>query len=112
MTNSPPALPGLWARSWRLFRAPSISQLFGAAFIGIAVAGLADRIAIWQSARRTQADMIDLSQRLERLDPVSPSPALRAQVAAMQELTAQVGDERKSTRLNSSHSQISYAVFC
>jgi len=93
MTNSPPALPGLWARSWRLFRAPSISQLFGAAFIGIAVAGLADRIAIWQSARRTQADMIDLSQRLERLDRFSPSPALRAQVAAMQELTAEVGDE-------------------
>jgi len=93
MTNSPPALPGLWARSWRLFRAPSISQLFGAAFIGIAVAGLADRIAIWQSARRTQADMIDLSQRLERLDRFSPSPALRAQLAAMQELTAEVGDE-------------------
>jgi len=93
MTNSPPALPGPWARSWRLFRAPSISQLFGAAFIVIAVAGLADRIAIWQSARRTQTDMIDLSQRLELLDRFSPSPALRAQIAAMQELTAEVGDE-------------------
>ena len=93
MTNSPPALPGLWARSWRLFRAPSISQLFGAAFIVIAVAGLAERVAIWQSAQRTQADMIDLSQRLERLDRFSPSPALRAQLAAMQELTAEVGDE-------------------
>src|SRR5207248_6876554 len=71
----------------------SISQLFGAAFIVIAVAGLADRIAIWQSARRTQTDMIDLSQRLELLDRFSPSPALRAQIAAMQELTAEVGDE-------------------
>jgi len=93
MTNSPPALPGLWARSWRLFRAPSISQLFGAAFIVIAVAGLADRITVWRSARRTQAAMIDLSQRLERLDRVSPSPALRARIADMQELTADVGDE-------------------
>src|SRR5256886_5162289 len=93
MTNCPTASTGLWARSWRLFRAPSISQLYGAAFIVIAVAGLADRIAVWRSARHTQADMIDLSQRLERLDRFSPSPALRAQIAEMQELTAEVGDE-------------------
>ena len=93
MTNSPAASPGLWARSWRLFRAPSISQLFAAAFIIIAVAGLVDRIAVWRSARRTQADMIDLSQRLERLERFSPSPALRAELADMQELAAEVGDE-------------------
>jgi signal transduction histidine kinase len=93
MTNSPAALPGLWARSWRLFRAPSISQLFGAAFIVIAVAGLVDRIAVWRNARRTQTAMIDLSQRLEQLDRVSPSPALRARIVDMQELTADVGDE-------------------
>ena len=93
MTNSPTASPGLWARSWRLFRAPSISQLYGAAFIVIAVAGLADRIAVWRTARHTQADMIELTQRLERLDRFSPSPALRAQIAEMQELTAEVGDE-------------------
>ena len=86
-------MPGLWARSWRLFRAPSISQLFGAAFIVVAVAGLADRIAVWRSARRTQAAMIDLSQRLEQLDRVSPSPTLRARIADMQDLTADVGDE-------------------
>ena len=93
MTNSPTASPGLWARSWRLFRAPSISQLYGAAFIVIAVAGLADRIAVWRSARHTQTEMIELSQSLERLDRFSPSPALRAQIAGMQELTAEVGDE-------------------
>src|SRR5256884_1068765 len=93
MTNSPPALPGLWARSWRLSGARSISQLLGAAFIVIAVAGLADRIRVWRSARRPQAAMIDLSQRLERLDRLSPSPALRARIADMQELTADVGDE-------------------
>jgi signal transduction histidine kinase len=93
MTHSPPAGPGLWARSWRLFRAPSISQLFAAAFIVLAVAGLADRFAVWRSARRTQAVMIDLSQRLEALDRVSRSPTLRARIAEMQELTADVGDE-------------------
>src|SRR5438034_4428195 len=35
---------------------PSISRLFAAAFLAIAVAGLAERVAIWRSARRTQAD--------------------------------------------------------
>src|SRR4029077_15598081 len=93
MTNSPAASPGLWARSWRLFRAPGISQLFAAAFILTAVSVLGDRIAVWRSARRTQADMIDLSQRLERLERFSPSPALRAELADMQELAAEVGDE-------------------
>src|SRR4029077_21192621 len=93
MTNSPAASPGLWARSWRLFRAPSISQLFAAAFIIIAVAGLVDRIAMWRSARLTQADMIDLRQRLEGLERLSSSSTLRAELAFMQELAAEVGDE-------------------
>ena len=101
MTNSPTASPGLWARSWRLFRAPSISQLYGAAFIVIAVAGFADRVAVWRSARHTQTEMIELSQSLERLDRFSPSPALRAQIAEMQELTAEVGDEAIQVALQS-----------
>ena len=83
MTHPAPARPG---------PVPSISRLFAAAFIAIAVAGLADRIAIWRSARRAQADMVDLSQRLEQLARVSPSPALRPQIAAMRELAAEVGD--------------------
>ncbi len=79
-------------RSWRLLRAPSISQLFVAVFCAIAAAGLAERIAIWQNARRTQSDMIELSQRLEGLARFSPSPAMQAQIAALQELAAEVGD--------------------
>ncbi len=71
---------------------PSISRLFAAAFLAIAVAGLADRVATWRSARRTQADMIELSQRLQRLARVSPSPALQPQIEAMEELAAEVGD--------------------
>src|SRR5712691_9956459 len=72
--------------------APSISRLFAAAFLAIAVAGLAERVAIWRSARRTQADMIELSQRLEQLARVAPVPALRSQIAALRELAAEVGD--------------------
>src|SRR5256884_9016251 len=83
MTNPAPVRPS---------PVPSISRLFAAAFLAIAVAGLADRIATWRSARRTQADMIELSQRLEQLARVSPSPAREAQVAALRALAADVGD--------------------
>jgi len=76
-------------RSWDLLRAPSISQLFVAVFCAIAAAGLADRVAIWQSSRRIQGDMVELSERLARLPP---SPAIHAQIAALQELAAEVGD--------------------
>src|SRR2546430_6867057 len=44
-----------------------------------------------------------------------PAHALRAAAGAHAEVTAAHADQeadRKSTRLNSSHSQISYAVFC
>src|SRR5438034_546879 len=71
---------------------PSISRLFAAAFLAIAVAGLAERVAIWRSARRTQADMIELSQRLEQLARLSPSPALEPEIVAMRERAAARGE--------------------
>jgi len=79
-------------RPWRLLVTPSISRLFAAAFVAIAIAGLAERIAVWQSARRTQSDMIALTQRLEQLSRFSPSPSLQVELAAMQETTVEVGD--------------------
>jgi len=86
------ALSRFLIRPWRLLVTPSISRLFAAAFVAIAVAGLAERIAVWQSARRTESDMIALTQRLEQLSRFSPSPSLQAELAAMQEMTAEVGD--------------------
>ena len=80
------------SRSWRLLATPSISRLFAVAFFAIAVAGLANRFLVWQSARRTQSDMVALTQRLERLSRFSTSPALQAELAAMEETTAEVGD--------------------
>ena len=76
---------------------PSISRLFAAAFLVIAIAGVADQIAIWRSARRTQADMIELSQRLEQLARIAPLPALQPPIAAMRELAAEVGDNAIQT---------------
>jgi signal transduction histidine kinase len=87
-----PAPSRLLRRSWGLLRVPSISRLFAVAFLAIAVAGVADQIAIWQSARRTQSDMVELSQRLEGLARLAPSAAVQAQIRAMRDLAAEVGD--------------------
>src|SRR2546430_9952633 len=53
-----------------------------------------------------------------QLDPVAlpsvepPEPVFRSPRATPSEPAATSARDRKSTRLNSSHSQISYAVFC
>src|SRR5688572_32304290 len=43
------------------------------------------------------------------LASLPPAPLAPGALAAVE---ARLGEDRKSTRLNSSHSQISYAVFC
>src|SRR5437763_13014079 len=73
-------------------RAPSITRVFTVAFLAIAVAVLADRYVTWQSARRTQADMVDLTHRLEQLERLHPSPSLETQIEELRELAADVGD--------------------
>src|SRR5205823_9437204 len=73
-------------------RAPSLTRVFTAAFLAIAVAVLADRYVTWQSARRTQGDMVDLTHRLEQLERLHPSPGLETQLEELRELAADVGD--------------------
>ena len=80
-------------------RAPSITRVFTAAFVAIAVAVLADRYVSWQSARRTQADMVDLTHRLERLERLHPSLGLETQLQEVRELAADVGDDAMQTAL-------------
>src|SRR5690349_20948969 len=82
----------LLRRSWGLLRVPSIRRLFAVAFLAIAVAGVADQIAIWQSARRTQSDKVELRQRLEGLARLAPSAAVQAQIRAKRELAGLGGD--------------------
>src|SRR6266576_5175430 len=78
-------------------RAPSITRVFTVAFLAIAVAVLADRYVTWQSARRTQADMVDLTHRLEQLERLHPSPGLETQLQDLRELAADVGDNAIQT---------------
>src|SRR3989454_5983381 len=84
--SSPPS-PG------RGRRTPSISGVFAAALLAIAGAGLGDRWTVWQSARRTQADMVDLTHRLERVAQLYPSPGIETQLDDLRELAAEVGDD-------------------
>jgi len=94
MSDPPPVLPAqpASARPEHPRRAPSITRVFTVAFLAIAVAVLADRYVTWQSARRTQADMVDLTHRLEQLERLHPSPGLETQLQELRELAADVGD--------------------
>src|SRR3712207_7296682 len=47
-----------------------------------------------------------------RLPPGVPLPAHRRPQRGVQPTRERGGEDRKSTRLNSSHANISYAVFC
>src|SRR5438552_12657831 len=80
-------------------RSPSITRVFTVAFLAIAVAVLADRYVTWQSARRTQADMVDLTHRLEQLERLHPSLGLETQLQELRELAADVGDDAIQTAI-------------
>src|SRR5689334_24733646 len=61
----------------------------------------------WPRASRHHC--VSVTPILHELQPRSPD---RGREAAELSLCARRGRDRKSTRLNSSHSSISYAVFC
>src|SRR3712207_6883441 len=62
----------------------------------------------WQAARRRG---IPDRERL-RHDAVGPHPERRRSLRVGPSTRRSDGQDRKSTRLNSSHANISYAVFC
>jgi signal transduction histidine kinase len=72
--------------------APSITRLFAATFIAVALVGLVTQIATWRGARETQGAMVDLAQGLERVQQLRPSPTVAARVTELQELAADAGD--------------------
>ncbi|PYP98564.1 MAG: hypothetical protein DMD38_00765 [Gemmatimonadetes bacterium] len=101
-----PIRPRVWGRTawkvhgarilWSPMRAgagaaPSISRLFAATFIAVALVGLVTQIATWRSARATQAAMVILAQRLDRMH--EPAAA---------EIAAEAGDDAVQAALASS----------
>ena len=73
--------------------APSITRLFAATFIAVALVGLVTQVATWRSARATQMAMVELAQRLERIQRLEPSPVIAAEATAAAELAADAGDD-------------------
>ena len=70
--------------------APSITRLFAATFIAVALVGLVTQVATWRSARATQAAMVILAQRLDRMH--EPAAA---------EIAAEAGDDAVQAALAS-----------
>src|SRR3712207_7615843 len=58
-----------------------------------------------EAALRAEAELVERRELGGGLDPAED-------VVALFEFAALGGEDRKSTRLNSSHANISYAVFC
>jgi signal transduction histidine kinase/HAMP domain-containing protein len=73
--------------------APSITRLFAATFIAVALVGLVTQVATWRSARATQMAMVELAQRLDRIQRLGPSPLIAAEATAASELAADAGDD-------------------
>src|SRR2546426_4622865 len=99
-----PIKPSVWGRTawkvhvarilWSPMRAtPSITRLFAATFIAVALVGLVTQVATWRSARATQMAMVELAQRLDRIQRLGPSPVIAAEATAASELAVDAGDD-------------------
>jgi signal transduction histidine kinase len=82
--------------------APSITRLFAATFIAVALVGLVTQVATWRSARATQSAMIDIAQRLDQIQRLNPSPRVAAEATAATERAADAGDDAVQAALATS----------
>jgi len=83
-------------------RAPSITRIFAATFIAVALVGLVTQVATWRSARATQMAMVELAQRLDRIQRLGPSPVIAAEATAATELAVDAGDDAVQAALAAS----------
>ncbi|HKA60599.1 MAG TPA: ATP-binding protein [Gemmatimonadales bacterium] len=83
-------------------RAPSITRLFAATFIAVALVGLVTQFATWRSARTTQEAMVDLAQRLVDIERITRLPGVATQASAAAELAAEAGDDAVQAALATS----------
>src|SRR6059036_1740191 len=92
-TRSPPALAASQPPAGRLRAAPSITRVFTAAFLAIAVAVVVNRVAAWQNARRTQEAMADLASRIDQVGTPRPSADLETELRLMRKVATDAGDD-------------------
>src|SRR5438445_12875105 len=77
---------------------PSIPRLFAATFIAVALVGLVTQVATWRSARATQMDMVELAQRLDRIQRLSHYALITAKDTTAAEQAAHAGNEAADAR--------------
>src|SRR3712207_7013517 len=70
------------------------------------------RTAVEDYGRGTTIDVGRIEQQLAGFDPANPAALQEALEGGLFEPEKTPTQDRKSTRLNSSHANISYAVFC
>src|SRR3712207_8383360 len=61
---------------------------------------------------KTKSDQEKLSTAIQKLAEEDPTFRVKLDEETGQTVISGMGEDRKSTRLNSSHANISYAVFC
>ena len=81
---------------------PSITRLFAATFLAVALVGLVTQVGTWRSARATQMAMVELAQRLDRIQRLGPSPLIAAEASAASELAVDAGDDAVQAALAAS----------
>src|SRR6266566_1601220 len=92
-TALPPALAAPQLPAGRPRAAPSITRVFTAAFLAIAVAVVVNRVAAWQNARRTQDAMVDLASRIDQVGTPRPSADLETELRLMRNVATDAGDD-------------------
>ena len=81
-----------------LHRAPSITRLFLATFVSVALAGLTIALFSWIDARNAEQDVMTVLQTVDRLDAASP-PVRNAEHDRIREIAEDIGDSAQQTAL-------------
>src|SRR5574341_1003515 len=78
-------------------RSPSIPRAFTAAFVAVALAGVAIIANAWVTARDSQQQAIAMTETINRLQRLSGAPARDPQRDAMRDVVSEVADDAVQT---------------
>ncbi len=82
-----------------LARAPSITRLFIATFVAVALAGFTITLLSWLGARRTERSTMAMLATLDRLHTLAPQPALDTERDRIRAIAEDLNDEAQQAAL-------------